>query len=642
MKFLRDKSLRQIGLYLLLLITVLFIAEYFMLRHKINTLDEVEQKLDFTRSTQLSSQQISLLIQRFRTQDTTTAIDIQARLVQQDAQLEILGNGGRISRTDVILKPLSRLPRISYDNLMRYWNQYKETVTTLLPVRQAASTTVIAPPAVPEPIITDDTTQTSDSTQAETIVAEPEPVAVAVAAPVFVQPDPAVTAEARLRQESLAITLGHWYDNLFNDLEDEVARDKRAVDSWVTIIILFNIALLIALYYCFDRFVLRTIRQLTETSARHEQVYNLPPNEIGKMASQINETLESLKDATDFVTAIGQGDLSMDYRESLDNGYNRGKNKLADSLIDMQVKLQDLNEEERKRQWANEGLTKFVDILRSSSDNIRVLGDQIIASLVQYTRSNQGGLYILNDDDENNVYLELVSLFAFDIKKHETRRIKPGEGLLGQTFLEKDTNYYTSFPDEYVRITSGLGDANPRAILIVPLKIDTKVYGVVELASFHEYQPHEIAFVERLGETIASTIATVQSAQKNKHLIEQFQQQTEEMRAQEEEMRQNMEELQATQEEIARKEQGYIARIQSLEEERKGMVSPAEALEEAARTFRTREADYVQTIESLKTTVAHKPVRSDDWQVAEEVEKTFRVNLEALQITQEELNRKGK
>jgi hypothetical protein len=641
MKFLRDKSLRQIGLYLLLLITALFIAEYFILRQKINTLDEVEQKLDFTRSTQLSSQQISLLIQRFRAQDTTTAIDIQARLVQQDAQLEILGNGGRISRTDVILKPLARLPRISYDNLIRYWNQYKETVTTLLPVRKAASAaTTITPAAVPAPIVTDDTTQFSDSTQAETIV--PEPVAVAVSGPVFVLPDPAVAAEARLRQESLAITLGHWYDNLFNDLEDEVARDKRAVENWVTIIILFNIALLIALYYCFDRFVLRTIRQLTETSARHEQVYNLPPNEIGKMASQINETLESLKDATNFVTAIGQGDLSMDYRESLDTGYNRGKNKLADSLIDMQVKLKNLNEEERKRQWANEGLTKFVDILRSSSDNIRVLGDQIIASLVQYTRSNQGGLYILNDEEENNVYLELVSLFAFDIKKHETRRIKPGEGLLGQTFLEKDTNYYTSFPDEYVRITSGLGDANPRAILIVPLKIDTKVYGVVELASFHEYQPHEIAFVERLGETIASTIASVQSAQKNKHLIEQFQQQTEEMRAQEEEMRQNMEELQATQEEIARKEQGYIARIQSLEEERKGLVSPAEALEEAARTFRTREADYVQTIESLKTTVARKPVRSDDWQVAEEVEKTFRVNLEALQITQEELNRKVK
>ncbi|MBT1690275.1 GAF domain-containing protein [Dawidia soli] len=635
MKFLRDKSLRQIGLYLLLLIAVLFIAEYFILRHKINTLDEVEQKLDFTRSTQLSSQQISLLVQRFRPQDTTTAVDIQARLVHQDAQLEVLGNGGRISRTDVILKPLARLPRISYDNLMRYWNQYKETVTTLLPVRKAVETTAATP--APAPVMTDDTTQT-DSTQAAVVT--PEPVA-AVGTPAFVQPDPAVAAEARLRQESLAITLAHWYDNLFNDLEDEVARDKRAVENWVTIIILFNIALLAALYYCFDRFVLRTIRRLTETSARHEQVYNLPSNELGKLAGQINETLESLKDATDFVTAIGKGDLSMDYRDSLDNGYNRGKNKLADSLIDMQVKLKDLNEEERRRQWANEGLTKFVDILRSSSDNIRVLGDQIIASLVQYTRSNQGGLYILNDDDEHDVHLELVSLFAYDIKKHESRRIKPGEGLLGQTFLEKDTNYYTSFPDEYVRITSGLGDANPRAILIVPLKIDTKVYGIVELASFHEYQPHEIAFVERLGETIASTIASVQSAQKNKHLIEQFQQQTEEMRAQEEEMRQNMEELQATQEEIARKEQGYIARIQSLEEERKGLVSPAEALEQAARTFRAREADYEKTIESLKTTVAQKPVRSDDWQVAEEVEKTFRVNLEALRITQEELDRKG-
>ena len=250
-----------------------------------------------------------------------------------------------------------------------------------------------------------------------------------------------------------------------------------------------------------------------------------------------------------------------------------------------------MGEEERKRQWSNEGLTKFVDILRSSNDDLNLLGDKIIAALVQYTKSNQGALYILNDEDSRNKYLELVSLFAFDIKKHEQQKIKLGEGILGQTFLEKETTYLTNMPESYIRITSGLGDASPRSLLLVPLKVDTQVYGIIELASFNEYLPHEIAFVEKLGESIASTLASVRAAQRNMQLIHQFQQQTEQMRAQEEEMRQNMEELQATQEEIARKEKSYLARIKELESQSGGPSGQSEINDLKAKLER-KEREY--------------------------------------------------
>jgi GAF domain-containing protein len=214
----------------------------------------------------------------------------------------------------------------------------------------------------------------------------------------------------------------------------------------------------------------------------------------------------------------------MDYKETLDVNYVPGTNRLADSLIQMQAQLRNLNDEEKKRQWANDGLAKFVDIMRSSYDNLNQLGDKIVSALVTYTNANQGALYLMNDEEQSNIHLELISLFAFDVRKHEQQVIKPGQGILGQTFLEKDTVYLTDLPQEYIRITSGLGGANPKAVLIVPLKVDTVVYGLVELASFNEFKPHEIAFVEKLGETIGSTLASVRAAQKNKQLIEQFQQ----------------------------------------------------------------------------------------------------------------------
>ncbi len=234
-------------------------------------------------------------------------------------------------------------------------------------------------------------------------------------------------------------------------------------------------------------------------------------------------------------------------------------------LSDYIAEIEGSKIEGEKRQWASNGIAQFADILRANHRDSQTMYDTIISNLVKYVGANQGALFLMEEENEDRS-LELVAAYAYDRKKYLQKKIKVGEGVLGQAVLEKSPVFLTEIPHQYVQITSGLGDAPPRSLLVSPLIVNEEVYGVIELASFQKFDQHVQEFVTRIGESIASTISTVRIGDKTKNLLEELQQQTEEMKSQEEEMRQNMEELVATQEEMQRKEQEYLQRIAELEQ----------------------------------------------------------------------------
>ena len=269
-----------------------------------------------------------------------------------------------------------------------------------------------------------------------------------------------------------------------------------------------------------------------------------------KTLSDLAHELEVIKNdvtqATAFVREIEKGNLDASIA---DTGTST---ELIRSLIAMRDQMKKYSLLEAERNWANEGLAKFVEVLRSKNDNIEELSDTIIRQLVNYLKVNQGALYLINDENPKDVFLETLACYAYNRKKFLKQRIELGEGLVGQAVLEKGTIYMTDIPENYVRITSGLGEALPRNILIVPLKLEERIYGVLEIASFQILKKYEIKFVEKLGESIAATISSVKISSRTAKLLKASQEQAEEMRSQEEELRQNMEELTATQEEMRR------------------------------------------------------------------------------------------
>ncbi len=294
-------------------------------------------------------------------------------------------------------------------------------------------------------------------------------------------------------------------------------------------------------------------------------------DEIGEMALALNSLINSLKEISSFTLEVGKGNFNKEFKPLSED------DKLGYSLIEMRDNLKKAAEEDEKRkkedaqrQWASNGVAMFSDILRKHSDNLDELSYDVISNLVKYMEVHQGGMFIINDNKSNDVFIEMKACYAYDRQKHLEKRIDMGVGLVGRCVQEKETIYITDVPDDYLNITSGLGDEKPASLLIVPLILNEKVYGIIELGAFVEIEKYKIEFTKRIAESIASTISAVKTNIQTNVLLEKSQRQAEEMKSQEEEMRQNMEELKATQEQAQRKEKELRQKINDLEKKDKG------------------------------------------------------------------------
>jgi len=369
-------------------------------------------------------------------------------------------------------------------------------------------------------------------------------------------------------------------EGLNNKLRTEIHKFDPEIESLVTaitnkkeqslknstelLIILIGLLILVIIIYIvrFSSTITRPIDRLNEyiqplsKGILPENLLELKQkNEFQYMTKAINELIEGLKKTTSFAKTIGKSVFDVDFKPL------SSEDALGNSLLSMRTNLVQAQAEEKKRQhednlrkWSNEGLAQFNELLRQSAGNIDMLTANIVRHLVNFLDANQSGLFLLNDLNKEDAHLELVATYAYNKERKKKKKIYLGEGLVGMCAVEKSTVYLNDIPEGYLSITSGLGGSSPKSLLIVPLKLEDEIFGVIEIASFNKFKTHEIEFVERVTESISSTLSLAKINTRTTILLEKSQRQAEEMAAQEEEMRQNYEELQATNEESARRE----------------------------------------------------------------------------------------
>ncbi len=251
--------------------------------------------------------------------------------------------------------------------------------------------------------------------------------------------------------------------------------------------------------------------------------------------------------------------------------------RLGAALSSMGIKLRKSAEEDQRTQWANAGLANFSSLFRKT-DHLNISGfcDQFVSDLAKYINANQVAIHVTEQAPEGYTRIVMKGSYAYGRKKFMEHEVRVGEGLVGQAYLERKPIYLKDVPSDFCRITSGLGEAVPSNVYILPLVYNDEVRGVLEIASFHIFEDFEMAFVQQLGEEVAAMIDSRVVKEHTNMLLEESMKQKQELEASEEELRQNIEEMQATQEELERmkrEEQDTYSKMMEQLQAQKQMVT---------------------------------------------------------------------
>ena len=231
-------------------------------------------------------------------------------------------------------------------------------------------------------------------------------------------------------------------------------------------------------------------------------------DEMGQIGTALNRLIRGLRDLSGFAEEIGKGNFKSDFiplgeQDILGNSLIRLREDLQNAAIEEEKRKR----EDERRNWSNQGIARFSELLREYSGDSKSLARQLVSELVKYLGARVGGIFLIRQGKSGQERIEMIAAYAYDRAKHLKKSIQPGEGLVGRCVQEGSTIFLTDIPDDYIKIKSGLGEDNPKSLLIVPIRLNERIIGVIEIASLEIFQDFQIEFVERIGSSIASSLS---------------------------------------------------------------------------------------------------------------------------------------
>jgi signal transduction histidine kinase/HAMP domain-containing protein/CheY-like chemotaxis protein len=298
-----------------------------------------------------------------------------------------------------------------------------------------------------------------------------------------------------------------------------------------------------------------TINGMTETLALFADQVTSVAREVGvegKLGGQANVpgAAGTWKDLTDNVnglaanltsqvraiagvaTAVTKGDLTRSVMVEAKGEVA----ELKDNVNEMIRNLRETTNQNSEQDWLKTNLAKFTRVLQGQRDLITV-SKAVLSELAPLVSAQHGVFYIFDEPEGGEARLKMLSSYAYKERKNIAKEWRIGEGLIGQCAYEKQRILLTNVPDDYVQITSGLGQALPLNIVVLPVVFEGRVKAIIELASFERYSATHQAFLDQLAESIGIVLNTIEANMRTEELLKQSQSLANELQSQQEELR---------------------------------------------------------------------------------------------------------
>ncbi|MEH2237440.1 response regulator [Nostoc sp.] len=302
-----------------------------------------------------------------------------------------------------------------------------------------------------------------------------------------------------------------------------------------------------------------------------------------------------LKRVSDLAEKMADGDLSVSLPDS-DRQDEIGV--LTRTFNQMIVNLRNTTQKNDEQNWLKSNLAEFTQMLQGHR-NLESASRLILSNLAPLVGASQGVFYAMDSIDDEPV-LKLLSSYAYKERKNLANQFRLGEGLVGQSALEKQRILLTEVPSDYIRISSGLGEAPPLNIIVLPIQFETQVNAVIELASFGSFNELHLTFLEQLSENLGVFLNNIASQVQTQQLLEESVTLTEELQTQQEELQQSNQRLQEQAQEL--EESQFIVKqsneeLQQLNEE---LEEKAELLEVQNREVARKNQEVERARQSLE------------------------------------------
>ena len=209
---------------------------------------------------------------------------------------------------------------------------------------------------------------------------------------------------------------------------------------------------------------------------------------------------------------------------------------LKDNINEMIRNLKDQTLKNTEQDWLKTNLARFTRMLQGERD-LSTVSNLVLSELAPLINAQHGVFYVSDRDEDGEPVLNLAAAYAFNNRKHIANQFRLREGLIGQCAFEKSRILLTNVPKDYVQISSGLGEAPPLNIIVLPAVFEGEVTAVIELATFGEFSETHQSFLDQLMESIGIVLNTIAANMRTEGLLKQSQLLTSELQAQQEELK---------------------------------------------------------------------------------------------------------